>query len=106
MAEGEFVAIVGPSGCGKSTIIRMINDIIKPTTGQIFIKGHEMKGKANTKELVKKMGFIFQQPNLFPWLTVRKNIALPLKIFGYEGEKWNKQIDELLKIFDLEDYAD
>ncbi|MGM8365938.1 ABC transporter ATP-binding protein [Virgibacillus sp. W0181] len=104
--KGDFVAVVGPSGCGKSTIIRMINDIIQPTVGDIFIKQKRMKGKKTVKELIKNMGFIFQQPNLFPWLTVRQNVALPLKVFGYSGQKWEDSIDQLLKIFELDKYAD
>lgn len=104
--KGDFIAVVGPSGCGKSTIIRMINDIIQPTVGDIYINENKMEGKKNKKELIKNMGFIFQQPNLFPWLTVRQNVALPLKVFGYSGQKWEDNIDQLLKIFELEEYAD
>ncbi|MGM8212235.1 ABC transporter ATP-binding protein [Virgibacillus sp. W0430] len=104
--KGDFVAVVGPSGCGKSTIIRMINDIIQPTAGDIFIKQQKMQGNKTVKQLIKNMGFIFQQPNLFPWLTVRQNVALPLKVFGYSGQKWEDNIDQLLKVFDLEKHAD
>lgn len=103
--EGDFIVVVGPSGCGKSTIIRMINDIIQPTVGDISVKQTKMEGKKVKRELIKNMGFIFQQPNLLPWLTVRQNVALPLKVFGYSGQKWEDNIDHLLKIFELEDYA-
>jgi len=106
IAEGDFVSIVGPSGCGKSTIIRMLDDIIKPTSGQIYIDGQEINNnKKAPRDLIKKMGFIFQQPNLLPWLTVRQNVELPLKIFGLKEEKWEKHVDMLLEMVDLTEYA-
>ena len=79
--KGEFVSIVGPSGCGKSTIIRIIDDIIKPTNGTITVDGYVYdNNKEISKEVIQKLGFIFQVPNLYPWLTIRENIMLPLKI--------------------------
>ena len=78
-APGEFVSIVGPSGCGKSTIIRMVDDIIKPTSGKITVDNVIYDNQVPiTKEQIKKLGFIFQLPNLYPWLTIRENIQLPL----------------------------
>lgn len=100
---GDFVVLVGPSGCGKSTIIRMIIDIIKPTSGKILIDGEEIGEKRISRETVKKMGFIFQQPNLFPWLTVKKNIQLPLQVFKLKGNKWENNLDRLIKMAGLED---
>lgn len=101
--ENEFIAIVGPSGCGKSTIIRIINDIIKPTSGNIYIDGKQF-GKKVPREVVRKMGFIFQQPNLLPWLTVRGNIELPLKIFGEYDNKSREQADKLIEMMGLKEY--
>jgi len=104
--EGEFVSLVGPSGCGKSTVMRIIDDIIKPTSGQVFIDGVETGKKRIPKETIKKIGFIFQKPNLFPWLTVRQNIQLPLKIFGLNDKKWQMNIESLLEMTNLKEYAD
>lgn len=105
--QGDFVSILGPSGCGKSTIIRMINDLIKPTSGKIIIDGQDItEYKRVPKEVIRKMGFIFQQPNLYPWLTVRENVALPLKIFGFQGEEWNNYVDELIELMELTPYRD
>lgn len=98
---GDFVAILGPSGCGKSTIIRMLNDIIQPSSGEMYIDGQEIVGGKTSKELMKKMGFIFQQPNLFPWLTVRQNVALPLKVFGLQGKEWEQNVDRLIEMAGL-----
>lgn len=105
--KGEFVSIVGPSGCGKSTIIRIIDDIIKPTSGSITVDGftydnaHELG-----REQSKKLGFVFQLPNLYPWLTVRQNVELPLTIYGLSGPEYKKRVDDLLAYAGVTDYAD
>ena len=105
--EGELISLIGPSGCGKSTIIRMIADIIKPTSGEIYIDGELIPPKKKiSKELIRKIGFVFQQPNLLPWLSVRENVKLPLKIFGLQGEKWEKHVDDLLEMARLTKYKD
>ncbi|GED67667.1 ABC transporter ATP-binding protein [Brevibacillus reuszeri] len=101
---GDFVAILGPSGCGKSTIIRMLNDIIQPSSGEMYIDGREITGRKMSRDLMKKMGFIFQQPNLFPWLTVRQNVALPLKVFGLQGKEWEQNVDKLIEMAGLKKY--
>lgn len=104
--DGDFVSLIGPSGCGKSTIIRMLDDITKPTSGEIYIDGEMIpKKKKISPEQIKKMGFVFQQPNLLPWMTVRQNVALPLRVFGLKGEKWEKNIDRLLEMVRLTKYA-
>ena len=105
--EHEFVSIVGPSGCGKSTIIRILDDIIQPTSGRITVDGYEYQiGKEVPKDVIRKFGFIFQNPNLLPWMTVRKNIMFPLKIFRDKDPKWEKVVDNLLEMADMQDYAD
>jgi len=76
--EGEFVSIVGPSGCGKTTMLRVINGLLTPSSGQIFIDGKEQKGTDG--DLV--MGFVFQGASLLPWRTSLKNVLL-----GLEGKK-------------------
>lgn len=103
---GEFVSILGPSGCGKSTLIRMLDSIIEPTEGKIFIDGELVNtGKKISSAMLGKMGFIFQQPNLLPWYTIRENVALPLRVFKLKGEQWEKRVDELLEMVGLSDYA-
>ena len=105
---GEFVSILGPSGCGKSTLIRMLDGIIDTTEGDILIDGVKVnhKGKKMPREVLRKLGFIFQQPNMLPWYTVRQNVALPLQVFGLKGPEWDRRVDDLLKMVGLQDYAD
>jgi NitT/TauT family transport system ATP-binding protein len=83
--EGEFVSVVGPSGCGKTTLLRVINGLLPPSSGQIFIDGKEQTEADN--ELV--MGFVFQGASLLPWRTSLKNILL-----GVEGRKTPKEAEE------------
>jgi NitT/TauT family transport system ATP-binding protein len=102
---GDFVSIIGPSGCGKSTIIRMICDIIRPSSGRIFIGGEDVtRHKRIPAELIRRMGFIFQQPNMLPWRTVRENIVLPLRIFDMPGKEWEDYADELIDMAGLRAY--
>lgn len=103
-APGEFVSIVGPSGCGKSTIIRMVDDIIKPTSGSITVDGETYNNdKPISKDMVKKLGFIFQLPNLYPWLTVRQNLYLPLKVYGMLDHDHVNHVEDLLDMAGIRD---
>jgi NitT/TauT family transport system ATP-binding protein len=74
IAEGDFVALVGPSGCGKSTILKMVGDLLKPSSGYIFVAGREIGATPI------RIGMAYQNPTLLPWLTIRDNVMLPLKI--------------------------
>ncbi|MFN3278425.1 MAG: ABC transporter ATP-binding protein [Paracoccus hibiscisoli] len=72
--EGEFLALVGPSGCGKSTILKLVSGLTRPTEGAVIVGGREVAAKA------LRIGMAFQNPTLLPWLTIEKNVMLPLKI--------------------------
>jgi NitT/TauT family transport system ATP-binding protein len=72
--DGEFLALVGPSGCGKSTILKLVSNLIRPTTGVVIVGGREVAAKA------LRIGMAFQNPTMLPWLTIERNIMLPLKI--------------------------
>ncbi len=74
VTEGEFVALVGPSGCGKSTILKLVAGTLAPSEGNIFVTGREIG--ANDV----RIGMAFQNPTLLPWLNIRDNIMMPLKI--------------------------
>ena len=73
ISPGSFVSLIGPSGCGKSTLLRLIGGLDNPTEGRLYIDGNEIKKPGSNR------GFAFQGSNLFPWLTVEKNIAFGLK---------------------------
>lgn len=74
IADGEFVALVGPSGCGKSTIMRLTAGLLQPTKGAVLVGGREVAAKA------LRIGMAFQNPTMLPWLTIERNVMLPLKI--------------------------
>lgn len=83
IVRGEFVTIVGRSGCGKTTLLRMIGGLVAPTNGSIQVDGRELwVNDAADADAMTRLGFVFQENNLFPWFTVSENIALPLKLRG------------------------
>jgi NitT/TauT family transport system ATP-binding protein len=74
IGQGDFVALVGPSGCGKSTILKLVTGLITATTGYVYVAGREVGAEQ------VRVGMAFQNPTMLPWLTVRDNVMLPLKI--------------------------
>jgi len=83
VAKGEFAVLLGPSGCGKTTMLRLIAGLETPSAGMVKVDGRNLwlSGERDTGA-VAKLGMVFQDANLFPWLTVEDNIALPLKLRG------------------------
>ena len=105
VAEGDFVSIIGPSGCGKSTLIRMLDGIIQPTEGEMYIEGKKLDtSKPLPRETLRKMGFIFQKPNLLPWYTIRQNVALTNRIIGDTSKEADEYVDELIELVGLSKY--
>ena len=107
--KGEKVVIVGPSGSGKSTFLRCLNLLENPTSGEIFFEGKDIT-HASVKEvnlLRQKMGMVFQHFNLFPHLTIKKNITLaPVKLKLMTQTEADKKAEELLKKVGLSDKAE
>lgn len=82
---GEFLVLLGPSGCGKTTMLRMIAGLTKPSAGRVFIGTRDLwDGDRRNAVAAQELGVVFQDSTLFPWLSVEKNIALPLKLRGVE----------------------
>jgi sulfonate transport system ATP-binding protein len=93
--DGEFITIIGPSGCGKSTMLKIIAGLDTDLSGNVQIEGEEVKGPSIDK------GFIFQEPRLFPWYTVEKNIAANYSL--HERETW-KKVKELIQLVKLDGF--
>lgn len=98
--KGEFISLLGPSGCGKTTLLRSISDLQEPTTGEIKV----CKMTPKEVRLKQKFGFVFQQPVLFDWRTVKKNVELPLEIMYYSKEEASKRADEMLEMVGLKNF--
>lgn len=105
--KGEVVVVIGPSGSGKSTFLRSLNLLEIPTSGQIFFEGVDITDKkTDINKHREKMGMVFQQFNLFPHMTVKKNITLaPIKLLGMSEEEADKVAMELLERVGLPDKA-
>lgn len=99
--EGETVVLVGPSGCGKTTTMKMINRLIEPTSGTITVDGTDVTRQDPVK-LRRGMGYVIQSIGLLPHRTVAENIATVPKLEGWEGNKIEGRIDELVSIFELD----
>jgi len=105
--EGEVVAIIGPSGCGKSTFLRSINLLETPTSGSIKFEGKDNIKEYEPHELRSRIGMVFQQFNLFPNMTVKKNIMLaPVELGKMTKEEASAKADELLTRIGLAEKAE
>jgi NitT/TauT family transport system ATP-binding protein len=108
MVKGDFVALVGPSGCGKSTILKLVSGLIRATGGLVFVAGREVGAEA------MRVGMAFQNPTLLPWLSIRDNVMLPLKIVppfrgNYRAKRngeFRDRADALLKEVGLGQFGD
>ena len=96
---GELVSLVGPSGCGKSTLLRLIAGLDTPDSGELLIGAERISGPHAER------GLVFQDPNLFPWLPVRRNIEAGLVARHVLQEK-RHEVDEFMRLVGLESFAD
>jgi len=97
--DGDFVSLVGPSGCGKSTLLNIIAHLIKPSKGYIYLDGNLLT------DISPDIGYMFQNDELFDWLTVFDNIALGLKIQKKLNDKSKKHISSLIKEYNLSEFS-
>ena len=105
VAEAEFLVLLGPSGCGKTTMLRMIGGLIVPTSGEIAIEGQSLwrQGQRQAPALAD-LGMVFQEANLFPWLTIEENIALPLELKGTPKAARRDRARTLAKLVGIEGF--
>jgi len=98
IGAGELISLVGPSGCGKSTLLRLIAGLDTPSSGELLVGSDPITGPSASR------GLVFQDPNLFPWLTVRRNIQAGLLARGVLSEK-RHEVDEFIRLVGLDGFA-
>ncbi|MFQ6020601.1 MAG: ABC transporter ATP-binding protein [Candidatus Aenigmatarchaeota archaeon] len=105
----ELVSVIGPSGSGKSTLLHIMGCLDRPTSGKVFLNGYDIS-KLNDDQLAelrrKNIGFIFQFFNLYPTLTAKENIELPMIVAELDNKEKERNVFKLLKMVGLEDRAD
>jgi osmoprotectant transport system ATP-binding protein len=99
--EGELVALVGPSGCGKSTLLRMMNRLIEPTAGQVWL-GEEAATTVDPVLLRRRIGYVIQHVGLFPHQSVQANIATVPRLLGRDARTVTARTDEMLRLVGLD----
>ena len=105
VAKGEFVVLLGPSGCGKTTMLRLIAGLIEPSAGSVAIAGRALwAGGARDARAVRDLGVVFQEANLFPWLSVEDNIALPLRLRGVGLAERRARARELTRLVGIDGF--
>lgn len=97
---GDFVALVGPSGCGKSTLLGMVAGFIQPTEGTVSVADKKVEDPGPDR------GVVFQDSNLFPWLSARDNVAFPLRLRGIGRRERHEIADHWLEIVGLSGFGD
>lgn len=98
--ERSIASLVGPSGCGKTTLLKIVAGLIEPTAGEVLIDGQPLSGHSRV------CGYVPQAYTLFPWLTVQGNIEFGMRIRGWDSQKRNRAVGQLLSLTGLEPYRD
>jgi osmoprotectant transport system ATP-binding protein len=98
---GRLVTVIGPSGCGKTTTLKMINRLIEPSSGIIYVEGQDVR-KRNPVELRRSIGYVIQQIGLFPHMTIEENISLVARLNHQDKGKTQRRAEELLDLIGLD----
>lgn len=101
IGEGECITFVGPSGCGKTTTVKLLNRLVEPTRGTIYLNGEDT-GKVDVIALRRSIGYVIQEVGLFPHMTVAQNIALVPRLIGWSITERETRTDELLNLVGLD----
>lgn len=98
---GSLVVFLGPSGCGKTTLLKMVNRLFEPTSGEIYMNGVNIR-ELEVTALRRQIGYVIQQVGLFPHMTVAENIALVPTLLKWEGTRIQERVDQLLTLVHLD----
>ncbi len=101
VAEGRTLVLLGRSGSGKTTALRMVNALLTPTSGQVFVEGRPTT-EWNPIELRRRIGYVIQETGLFPHFTVARNVAVVPRLNGWPEDRIESRVNELLKLVGLE----
>ncbi|MDP4177895.1 MAG: ABC transporter ATP-binding protein [Bacillota bacterium] len=99
--EGEFISLLGPSGCGKTTLLRIIADLLQPSSGKVTVRGQSPRDI----RLQKKYGIVFQNPVLYDWRTVRRNVCMPMELMGMQKRDRTARVTEMLDLVGLNEFG-
>ena len=99
--EGEFISLLGPSGCGKTTLLRIIADLLQPSSGKVTVRGESTRDI----RLQKKYGIVFQNPVLYDWRTVRRNVCMPMELLGMKKPDRTARVTEMLDLVGLSKFG-
>ena len=99
--RGEFISLLGPSGCGKTTLLRIIADLLQPTSGTITVGGESPRAA----RLKQRYGIVFQSAVLYDWRTVKKSVMLPLEIMHVPKAERSERAEKMLELVGLTDFA-
>jgi len=99
--QGEFISLLGPSGCGKTTLLRAIADLQQPTSGTVTIREQSPR----EIRLQKKFGIVFQNPVLYEWRTVRKNVCMPMELMGMPRKDRTERVSKMLELVGLMEFG-
>jgi NitT/TauT family transport system ATP-binding protein len=95
----EFLCVIGPSGCGKSTLLRILAGLVQPTSGRVLLGGEPLT------QPQRRIGFVFQRPNLMPWRSALQNVMLPLEIAGYSAAEAERRACDFVELVGLGEFA-
>lgn len=99
--SGEITVFIGPSGCGKTTTMKLINRLIQPSAGKVYVNGKDVS-HIDPVELRRGIGYVIQSVGLFPHMNIANNIAVVPRLLNWEEERIAKRVDELLSVVGLD----
>src|SRR6266705_4965300 len=99
--EGEISVLVGPSGCGKTTTLKMVNRLIEPTSGRIYLDDEDVTG-VDPVGLRRRIGYVIQQVGLFPHQTIAANVGTVPRLLGWSRDRVKARVDELMELVGLD----